>query len=159
MKTQHYYWTATHERHTILLMEEELSENQRKARLTVDQLHQENIELPAWYLPGFAFGTEKLLIWCGTRVYVFTYETGQLLTFDVPDEVLTAYATADLWCLVCETSIALFASEFNKEISRFQHSEVILRSWWSRDTLIVEDFEKQRLAVAVNSHGLEVTHV
>lgn len=159
MKTQRYYWVATNAGHTIELTEEELLGDERRARLTVDRFHPVTLDFPAWYLPGFAFGLERFLIWCGTKIFFFDYEIGKHSDSDLSDEVITAYATADLWCLVCETSIALFDSDFDKEISRFQHSEVILRSWWSSGTLIAEDFEKRRLAVAVSPLGLEVSHI
>jgi hypothetical protein len=156
MKTQPYYWITTNACHTVVLKEEELLKDESRLMLTVDQVHQANLEFTSWYLPGLAFGAENFLIWCGTRIYAFNYETGKLSASDLSDEVITAYANADLWCLVCETSIALFDSSLDKELSRFQHSEVILRSWWVHGALIVEDFENRRLEVSLGPSGLEV---
>ena len=156
MKTQRYYWITTNVRHTIILEEQELLKHERTIRLTVDQRYQENLHLPAWYLPGLAFGPENFLIWCGTRVYIANYEKEKSLALDLSDEVITAYSIEDLWCLVCETSIALFDSSFGKEISRFQHSEVILRSWWAGEVLFIEDFEHRVLEVNLGPSGLDV---
>jgi hypothetical protein len=82
---------------------------------------------------------------------------GTLHRFDQDEPVDAVYPVEGLWCFVCELSVRLFDPAKGDEVTRFEHNEVLMRSWWSGDSLVVEDFEGRRIRFKSLAVGSELS--
>ncbi|MBI1929021.1 hypothetical protein HYR99_32845 [Candidatus Poribacteria bacterium] len=141
--------------HTITLMEQLVSKEEpcfkrevgeeRCFELRVDNLSIGEIGLLAWHQPRIAVSASHVAVWGGTRIYIAPLTGKTLRFFDQEEEIHAAYPVGNRWCFVCELSVRLFDLDSGAEVARFDHNEVLLESWWSDDSLIVEDFQGRRM--------------
>ena len=143
------------ERHTIALTEQSAFEGkpcfkrevdeERCFKLEIDETSIGEVYFPIWEHPRIAVSSSHVVIWGGTSLYIIPLTGGALHQFDQDEPVHAAYPVGNRWCFVCELSVRLFNPTKGVEVARFEHNEVLMRSWWSGDSLVVEDFEGRRM--------------
>ena len=132
-------------RHKIEAWQRAVTEDERTFELLIDGLPRGEFGLQPWDQPCISVGATHVAVWGGHDVYVTPLSDGALSHVDSEWSVSAVYLLADRWCVVSELSVALIDPSSGAEVASFEHDEVLLRSWWSGDDLIVEDFEKRRI--------------
>lgn len=133
------------DRRTIVLRECACCDDERTLELQIDGALKGELRLLAHLFPRFAIGASHVAIWGGTRIYLVPWDGGAVRRFDQEEEIIAAYPVASRWCLVNETSVVLFQPSDFSEVGRFENDEVLLRSYWTPEGLVVEDFQRRRL--------------
>ena len=162
-----YMAFITVEQHTIALTEQSVYngkpgfkrevDEERRFEIEIDEILIGEICLFAWHQPRISISSSHLVVWGGTRVYIVPLTGGTLHLFQQKEEVHAAYPVGNLWCFVCELSVRLFDPAKGVEVARFAHHEVLMRSWWSGDSLVVEDFEGRRMRFQSLAVGSELS--
>lgn len=145
------------DRRTIALTEHLIADDERLFKLEIDEASIGEVCFPVWEQPKIAVSHSHLVVWGGMRVYIVPLKGGALHQFKQEEPIDAAYPIGSLWCFVCELSVRFFDPAKGGEVARFEHNEVLMRSWWSGDSLVVEDFEGRRIRFKSLAVGSELS--
>jgi hypothetical protein len=152
-----YGATAVFNQRTVSLMGRSSDDHEREYQVWIDGFDRGGISLSAYYVPGLALSAAYVAIWSGRRVYLCPLTRGPFRRIDQRYEVHVAYPVGDRWCFVCELSVVVFDPGSWTELTHYDHDEVLGRSWWSNDQLLVEDFQGHRLTFHPKADPLDLT--
>lgn len=129
----------------IVIVEQIPTDNERVFGLYLDGVSQGFVRFQSHIIPSIAVGGNNIAIWGGFRIYFCTKDV-ELKLFDQDDEIHTAYPAGKYWCLVRELSITLFdPSGDGLEITRYNHDEILMDSWWRGSYLTIKDLQDRQL--------------
>ena len=140
------------------MSEVESLEDERRFLIAINGVSAGEVVFPSYQPFGVAIDGDCIAIWGGEKIFVKSESLPHLTEFNQNDEIQTAYPLDYYWCLVCETSIVLW-SPLTGELARYEHDEVVVKSWWLDDQLMVEDFEGQHLLVTIFESRLTVERI
>jgi hypothetical protein len=81
--------------------------------------------------------------------------TGDPVVISADEDIRLAFAVADDWLLVCETSARLVRSD-NHEVSRLEFGEVVLAARREGPALVLRDASDQEIKVVVHEGRLAI---
>lgn len=142
-------------KNVVEMTEGESLDNERRFLVAINEVSAGEVVFMTWDPFGVAIDGDRVAIWGGTSIYVKNESAPQLIESRQDDQIHTPYPLEDYWCLVCETSIVLW-SPLTGELARYLHNEVIMKSWWLDDQLMVEDFQGRHLLVTISESKLIV---
>ena len=102
------------------------------------------------YFPRISIGSDRFLLWGGTRLYWGAVKGSALRRVDVDDELHAAYHLESAWwCLFGETSVYLW-NDFDGTISAAIHRELLVDTWREGRQLYVRDLQRRLFMVHVD---------
>ncbi|RME60292.1 hypothetical protein D6779_02460 [Candidatus Parcubacteria bacterium] len=107
--------------------------------------------LPSWAVPSVALLGKHVAVWAGTNLYLFS-EKDEPRRLQMDEEVDAVYEVGPSICIVGELSIRIFDGNLH-EVDRYEADDVLGRSWWEGDCLLVE-LENATLKFSVSPNHL-----
>jgi hypothetical protein len=108
------------------------------------------VELGKYYPPAIGvYEDERIAVWAGNRVAFGAQRGSEWSSVGFGKPVHAVYRIPSGWCVVTELTV-LTVSDRGEVISEFGHREVISNSCWSSESLVLEDFEMNVLAVKID---------
>jgi hypothetical protein len=143
-------------RRLVSVLEQSSSQDERTFSIRVDGVMRGSFNLLDSYAPGLSIVPPRVIVWGGRKFFALNLEGQDFGEFASEDELHAVYDLGGLLCLVGETSVALFDLDARNQVARYEHHEVILAHFWGGDSLVIEDFQGNRLSVEVTPQTTEL---
>jgi len=141
----------------LIEVELEIDDRPRSVGLLirVDGAKRWSSEEPGWRHLGSGIDRD-FFVWSARRLVVVPLEfDAEVNTIECDDDIITVFRCADLWLLVCESSLQL-SGHAAGEVSRIELSDVVDEAQWDQDVLTINCGDGASVRVAVEACELKV---
>jgi hypothetical protein len=118
--------------------------------IVVDGKVRSTVELGKYYPPSIGvYDDERMAVWAGNQAVFGTEQPDRWNAFDFGEPVHAVYRLSYGWCVVTELTV-LTINENGQVVCEFGYHEIIISSRWINESLVIEDFEANVLAVKID---------
>ena len=133
--------------HELSIVDEGVRDDIHSWSLIADGTPFDRVRILRYYMLQAVTDDRFVAIWGGTRLYVIDLEGPCSRPFEHMDDIIAIHVKSRLWYICGETSVSLFDPQTGLDISRIEHDEIILRSFFRNDEFWIEDLSGRTLAV------------
>ena len=116
--------------------------------LRIDGEHFDSLLFTSFVAPSFSVSPTEVAIFADMRIYVLHLPSRTLTTTRTQEPIHSAYGLESSWCLVCETGVTFLDRNQQQITPRWEHDEIIIRSWWIGGDLYIKDLRERRYRFA-----------
>jgi hypothetical protein len=118
--------------------------------VVVDGAVRATVELGKYYPPSIGvYDDKRMAVWAGNRAALETKQADRWSAVDFGEPIHAVYRVSSGWCVVTELTV-FTVNESGQVVSELGHGEVIIGSRWTNESLVLEDFEGNVLAVKID---------